>query len=50
MTATMAGCAVASQQQVADHCHARCEDQPWTEHQQVDRGHIRLLSRVLSCT
>jgi len=44
---TLAGCAVASQQQVADHCHTGSEDQPWTEHQQVDRGHVRLPSPAL---
>lgn len=42
VAATLAGCAVASQQQVADHRHTGSEDQPWTEHQEVDRGHVRL--------
>src|SRR5262249_43304100 len=46
VTVMLAGRAVASQQTVADHCHAGSEDQPWNKHQQVDRRHLRSFASV----
>ena len=42
VAAMSAGCVVASQQTVPNHCHAGSEDKPWDEHQQVGRSHLRL--------